>query len=234
MTDKDKTTGTEQDTSSGKTGQSSGGKSGSTSKDKGKLYTDAMIVKIKSDAAAEAGRLRKAAEVERDTFKQDLETITSRFDALEREQNESRLTEARGDPDQLRTYQREQTLKTRERQVEETLRDLTRREGQLKADRAEIDKDRGVVSVAYLAAKHGLDVEKLESFGITDPEALEKVAEELAVAGKPPETAEEKTAREAREAAGEEHLELDTGETTGRGEPTEQERLDARYPTMKK
>lgn len=234
MPDKDETKGTGQDTSSGKTGQSSGSKGGSTSKDKGKLYTDAQIVKIKSDSAAEAGRLRKAAEEERDTLKQDLQSTKSRLDALERETGESRLAEARaGGDDQLRIYQREEAVRKRERQADERDSDITRREGQVKADRAEVDKDKGIVSVAYVAAKHDLDPERLEKLGITDPEALEKVAEELAAAGKPPETEEEKTAREAREAAGEEKLELDTGEGSGSGEKTEQEKLDERYPTMK-
>ena len=89
MADKDGTK-ERKDTSSGKAGQSSSETKG-TSKDKGKLYTDADIVKMKSDAAAEAGRLRKAAELERDTLKQDLQSTNTRLDALEGATNESRL-----------------------------------------------------------------------------------------------------------------------------------------------
>lgn len=177
---RDETTKTGQDTSSGATGQSSGSKGGTTSKDKGKLYTDAQIAKIKSDAAAEAGRQRKAAEQERDSLKQELQTTTSRLDTLEREVNESRLAEARGDPDQLRAYQRDQATTRRERELADRERDLNRREEQLKTDRAELDKDRGVVSIAYVAAKHGLETEELESLGISDQDVLERVAEKLA------------------------------------------------------
>jgi len=213
----DETEGTAQDTSSGKTGQSSSSKSGSTSK-KGKLYTESAISKIKSDAAAEAGRLRKAAEQERDTLKQDLQSTTSRLDNLERDTNESRLAEARaGGDEHLLLYNREEAVKKRERQVEETLRDITRREGQVKADRTEVDKDKAVVSTAYIAAKHGLETEELESLGISDPEALEKVAEKLAkLKGGEGEG-------EGGEGEGEEEFMPDTGETTGSGEPTREQ-----------
>lgn len=213
MTSPDETTKTRQDNSTAAPGGSSGKGSGTTSKDKGKLYTDAAIQKIKSDAAAEAGRQRKAAEQERDTFKQDLQSTQSRLDALEREANESRLAEARGDPAQLRTYQREQTVVKRERQVEERDRDITRREGQIKTDRDDLDKDKRVVSIAYVAAKHGLETEELESLGISDLETLERVAEKLA-AVKPVET----TGEEEETPGGEEPLTPDSGATTGGAE----------------
>jgi len=179
----DETKNTGQDPSSGKTGQASGGKSGSTSK-KGKLYTDAEILKIKSDAAAEAGRLRKAAEQERDNLSQELQATKNRLDSLEKEVNESRLAEVRGDPEQLRLYQREEVLKKRERDLEERLSDLARREAQYKSDKAQLDKDKSVVSIAYIAAKHGLETEELESLGISDPDTLDRVAEKLATGRK--------------------------------------------------
>jgi len=206
----DETTRTGQDTSSGKPGQSSGSKGGTTSKDKGKLYSAAEIAKIKSDAAAEAGRQRKAAEQERDTLKQALQSTSSRLDAVEREVNESRLAEARGDPDQLRVYQREQAVTKRERDAEARDGDLTRREGQLKSDREEVDKDRGVVSIAYIAAKHGLETEELESLAISDHDTLERVAEKLAGA-KP----KEETGEEEEETPSGEAFVPDSGETTG-------------------
>ena len=212
----DETTKTGQDTSSGATGQSSGSKSGTTSKDKGKLYTDAQITKIKSDAAAEAGRRRKAAEQERDSLKQDLQSTTSRLDTLEREINESRLAEARGDPDQLRIYQREQATTRREREAADRERNLARREEQLKADRAEVDKDRGVVSIAYIAAEHGLETEELESLGISDHETLERVAVKLAaVKSKEPGAGEGEATPPSGEVT---ELSPDSGVTIGSGE----------------
>ncbi len=178
----DETKGAEQDTTSGKPGQSSDGKGGTTSKDKGRLYSAADIAKVISDAKSEAGRLQKAAEQARDSLTGQLQTVSKRLNELEKTEDESRLAEARGDPSQLRLYQREQAVKTRERAAEEKEGDLKNREGQLKTDRADVDKDKGVVSVAYLAAKHGLKTEDLESLGISDPEALERVAEQLAAA----------------------------------------------------
>lgn len=203
----------EQDTPSAGAGQSSGGKGGTTSKDKGKLYTVAEIDKIKSDSAAEAGRKRVAAEGERDSLTQDLESTRSRLDSLEKEVNESRLAEARNDPEALRIYQREQAIVKRERAVGDKERDVTSRESALKDERVAIDKDKSVVSIAYIAAKHGLDAEKLESFGISDPEALKKVAEELAAA-KPPEPGKGEGEGEGE---GEEEFTPDSGEGTGGG-----------------
>lgn len=220
----DETTGTEQGTTSGQSGQSSGSKGGTTSKDKGKLYSDAEITKIKSDAAAGAGRQRKAAEQERDTLKQDLQSATSRLDALEREQNESRLAEARGDPDQLRAYQREQDTKKREREAGDKEGDLVRREAQLKSDLDELAKDKGVVHIAYTAAEYGLDEEELKSLGISDPDTLDKVAEKLAAA-KGKGTGEGEGEGEGAEGGeggeGAEEFVPDSGEGTGAGgEPT--------------
>ena len=174
MADKDGTK-ERKDTSSGKAGQSSSETKG-TSKDKGKLYTDADIVKMKSDAAAEAGRLRKAAELERD---------------------------------------------------------MVRREGLLKADRADVDKDRGVVSVAYIAAKHGLKVEDLEDLGVTDPEALEKIAVKLeGTVSKGEDDKGDKGDKGDEGDKGGESLKIDSGESGGSGGKTDQEKLNERYPTM--
>lgn len=225
MMDETKKTG--QDTSSAGSGQSSGSKNGNTSKDKGKLLTDAQIQKIRSDAAAEAGRLRKAAEQERDSLKQELRSTQSRLDTLEKEVNESRLAEARGDPDQLRSYQREQAVAKREREVADQERDLARREQELKDERVAIDKDKGTVSIAYIAAQYGLETEELEALGISDHETLEKVAEKLSAGKK----AEGEGGEEGEKGEG---LKPDSSLGGGAGERTEEEKLKERYPTMYK
>ena len=206
--------GTEErkDTSSGQSGQSSSETKG-TSKSKGKVFTDAEITKIKSDTAAEAGRLRKAAEKERDTLKGDLQSTVSRLDSLERERDESRLAEAEagGNPDELRSYRREQAVTKRDRQVSDRERDLVRREEQLKSDRLAIDADKRVISIAYIAAKHGLETEELESLDISDPDTLEKVAEKLAAARPKTGEGEEETPGGETEEA----FVPDSGETIG-------------------
>jgi len=153
-----------------------------TPKDKGKNYTDAAIEKIKSDAAAMGqGRERKIADQEKSALTQELESTKSRLDALEREANETRYAEARaGGQETLSAYQKEQAFGKLQRELDDLKRDLARQQEQIKIDREEVDKDRHVVSVAYLAAKHGLETETLESLGISDPETLERVAEKLA------------------------------------------------------
>lgn len=206
MGDKDETKGTPSDESKGTPKDESKG----TPKDKGKLYTDAEIDKIKANAAAMGqGREKKVAEQEKSALTQELQSTKSRLDALEREMDESRLAEAKGEPAQMPVYQREQAVKKRERQADDREGDLTRREGQVKADREEVDKDRGVVSIAYIAAKHGLETEELEELGISDHEQLEKVAAKLAAA-KPKEPGEGEG-----EGEGEEEFTPDSGETAG-------------------
>ena len=224
MADKDETKGTPSDESTKGTPKD---ESKGTPKDKGKLYTEADIAKIKSDSAAMAqGRAEKTANQEKEALTQELQSTKSRLDALEAQGREARLAEARGDSTKMHAFQSEEALIARERQADDRDRDLTRREGQLKADREEVDKDKGVVSTAYLAAKHGLKVEDLEELGDLSPEALEKVAVKLAAA---------KPKGEGGEGGeGDESLKLDPGDGSGSGEPTEQQRLDARYPTMAK
>jgi len=211
MPTKDETTDNEQDTSSDKAGQSSAKKGGITSK--GKSYTDEQIAKIRSDAAAEAGRQRKAAEDKSKRLEGELQSVTSRLDSIERERNESLLAEARGDPDKLRNYQSEQTLSQRQREFEKRERDIIQREEQYKVDVEQLSKDRSVVSVAYVAAKHGLEPADLEDLGISDPDQLDKVAERIAARG----TAA-KTGGEGGEGGeDEDEFNPDSGDTLGGG-----------------
>ena len=177
----------------------------------------------------------------------ELQTTQGRLEALEAQVNEARLAESKGDPDKLAAYQRDHSVGQRERTVADKEKDLARREGLLKTDREELDKDRGVVSVAYIAAKHGLSVERLENLGISDLETLEKVAEEMKPAKPEEDEDADRQAYQALETDDEkaafvkahpdfesEALKLDSGDGSGSGERTEKERLDDRYPTMKK
>ena len=222
-------------------------------KDKGKLYTTAAIDKIKSDAAAMAqGRAEKVAEGVKTALTEELDANKRRLDALEATAKESRVAQARGDPAAMRLFQREEGIDKRERDVETKERDLARREGQVKTDRETMDAEKSVFSVAYIAAKHGIAPEVLEDLGIKDPEALEKVAVQLAAGTKPEGKGKEDALKQEYEAletdqakaafveahpgfsaeGGEFHA--DSGDDSGKGEPTEQQRLDERYPSMAK
>ena len=157
-----------------------------TPKNKGKNYTDAEIEKIKSDAASMGhGREKKVADQEKAVLTQELESTKSRLDALEREATEARYADAKaGGPEALTAYQKEQGAGKLQRELDDLKRELNRREEQLKVDREAVDKDKHTISVASLAAKHGLETDELESLGINDTEALERVAIKLA-AGRP-------------------------------------------------
>lgn len=178
------TTNPSKGSTSGQSGQTSGKGGGTTSKKEGKLYTTADIEKIKSDAITPIGREKKAAEEKAANLERTLTTTKSRLDDLERERDESRLAEARGDPAALKIYQREQAIIRRERDVEAKETDVQTREAALKTERESIDGDKHKVNLAYIAAKHGIDQDELEGLGIRDAEALEKVAEKIAAKAK--------------------------------------------------
>lgn len=208
------TTKTGQGTSSAKVGQSSDGKGGTTSKKpEGKFYTTADIEKIKSDAITPVGREKAAAERERDELRKQNQSISQRLEAVEKEQNDNRLAEARGDPKALQIYQREQTLAKREREVATKESDVQSREAALKTEREAIDGDKHKVNIAYIAAKHGIDQDELESLGIKDADALEKVAEKLSASKGG--AGEGEGGGEAGEGTGEADYQPDSGEGAG-------------------
>jgi len=70
------------------------------------------------------------------------------------------------------------------------LKGLKRKKKLSKEAQAELDKDKGVISIAYIAAKHGLETQELEELGISDVDVLDKIATKLAAA-KPKEEAKE-------------------------------------------
>ena len=222
MSDKDDTKGTPADASERNSKDDS---KGTPKKDTGKLYTQAAIDKLKSDAAAMAqGRAEKTASQEKTALTSELQSTQSRLDALEAQVNEARLAEVRGDPEKLTAYQRDQATTQRERRAADQEKDIARREGLLKADREDLDKARGTTAIATIAAKHGLAPERLEKLGISDLETLEKVAEEMKPAPVKDESGKDDEGK----------LNLDSGDGSGSGESTEQERLNERYPTMAK
>jgi len=249
MSDKDETKGTPGTNPNGTPKDDS---KGTPKKDKGKLYTVAQIDKLKSDAAAMGqGRAEKVANQEKEALTSELQSTKGRLDALEAQERETRLAEARGDATKMHAFQSEEALAKERRQVEEDRKDLTRQQGQLKTAQEELKQGQGTMSVAYIAASHGLKVEDLEEFSDLSPEALEKLAVKLAAAagGKGKGEDADRQAYQAletdaeREAFVEAHPDFepeggefqpDSGEGSGQGELTEKQRLDQRYPTMAK
>ena len=162
----------------------SGSEAGTTSDKKGKTFTEEQVQKSLSDAKAEFGRERVTLTKERDALKSDLESTTSRLGDLEKRINETELEGIRDNPELLKAYQQRQDLGTKAKALEVKERELAQREAQIKADVDTIASERKGATVASTAVKYGLNIEVLDSLGVDDPEALDKVAAAI-VAGKP-------------------------------------------------
>lgn len=185
-------------------GTPSSKKASETSKDKGKLFTAEQITKIISDAKAEEGRKWKPIELERDQLKTEVGNLTNRVGEIEQANRAKAQEEAREsqDPKVLVLFNRETEVADRERKAQAREDATTRGEAQLKADREAFETETGATMLTVIAQKYNLEPSRLEALGITDRVALDKVASEIATAGKPPETEEEKTERERVEAEG--------------------------------
>ncbi len=153
-----------------------------TSDKKGKTFTEAQHSKILSDTKAEFGRERAALTKERDSLKSQVESASSRLDALERQISEVELEGIRENPELLKAYQQRQDLGKKMKDLDIKERELAQREAQVRADSEAIKADREGAIVARVAVKHGLNIQQVESWGITDEEALDKIAGDFAKA----------------------------------------------------
>ncbi len=180
-------------------------------KDKGEVLTPEAKQKLISDAKAEEGRRWKQVEVERDQLKNEVGTLTTRLDDIETSQRARAYEEARSDPsgNAIRAVQAEESVRAREKKMQEREAEANRREAQLKADRDTFNTESGESMVSIVAARHGVDLERLTKLGITDKAALESVAADMkanapATETKPEElTDEQKAAKAEAEEKGE-------------------------------
>lgn len=162
-------------------GQSSSkDKSAETSNKKGVLYTDEQIAKIRSDAAAKAGRERKALEVERDELnerfqeqKEELEELRQRLDSFsERDIGD--------DPLKKRAYDKTKTLEQAERRLREKERELLRKEKELASKLDEFRSEQFNLVKASLSKEYGMTIEEIDDLGIRDLDILKKVVPRIA------------------------------------------------------
>ena len=149
------------------------------------------------EARTEAGRKWKPVEQERDQLKTQLETLTSRLETIENQNRSRAYKEAEGDTGAMALFNRDESLSKRERDLNTRETEVSRRELQVKADGDDLATRSQAILIPTVAAKHGIEASELEGLGITDEAAVEKVAAKLA--GKKPETEEEKATREAKE-----------------------------------
>ena len=179
----DETEKAEQDTSK----ETPGSGDTITPDEKGKTFTEAQVTKKLSDAKAAAGREQKklteqieAANAVSESLRQNAEIINGKLTALQQQIDEAELDKARDDPQLLNLYQRKHDLETRATTLEERERKVVTGEAQLKADKEAIASAKAETTVARVAIKYHLNIEDLSDLGITDEEALEKVAAKLA------------------------------------------------------
>lgn len=217
----DETEGTTQDV------KTSGSEDTTTPDEKGKTFTEQQVTKKVSDLKAVAGREQKkltdqieAANAVSESLRQDAEVINGKLTALQRQIDDAELDKARDDPALLNLYQRKQDLEARATTLEERERKVATGEVQLKADKDAIAEAKRESMVVKVAVKYHLNIEDLSDLGITDEEALEKVAAKLA-GGKP--------AKKDKDAG---DLEPDSGLTSGGEHTPTVEELDKMTPAQ--
>jgi hypothetical protein len=196
--------------------KTSDGEPTSTSDKKGKTFTEQEVTKTISDLKAAHGREQKRLTDQLEAARQDTEATNQRLTELQRRIDEAELDKARDDPALLKLYQERQELQKEKATIEEEKRNLQRDRVQLDADKQAVTEAKKDAMVVNVALKHHLNIKDLADLGITDEEALDKVAARIA-AGKP-------------KKAGEEEKELEPDSALGSGEkgtPTmeEQEKM---------
>ncbi len=144
---------------------------GSTSAE-GQVLTEAQIAKLRSDAAAEAGRQRKAAELERDAAKQQLDEMKARLEELETAKREADLEKYKGDPAKLEAYQKETQLTEKERKLIALEREIARRDALIKEKEEKLTKAEKEAQLREVATKHGITLDEVKELGV-DPAVLD-------------------------------------------------------------
>jgi len=190
-------------------GQSSPAGPGSTSTvEEPKTHTTSQVTKLLSDSLAEAGRAKKAVEVERDSLKSQLATVNTSLKDLEeaKDQLQKDMDElSKDDPDKAKLAQR--------------LKELDASLKSLKADRSKLEAEKlehgetvklatetlAEIAIWEIGAKYNLDPVMLKSLNLP-VDQTEAVAKSIGTVPKPePPT---------------ETLIPDSGVTSGGGEPT--------------
>lgn len=156
--------------------------------------------KLKSDAEASAGRAKEltTTKTDRDNLKGQVETLNTRLEALETATRNAALAEAQksGDSGALTLFNKTDSLNQRERAIIDRESKVKQRELQVQADEEESGRTKATLTIPKIVAKYKLDEAgqtHLEELGITDEEALDKIAARMAATGALPETETEET-----------------------------------------
>lgn len=203
------------------------------------IYTQNQADELIHAAKSESGRLQKDAEIERDGFKTKAEKAESEFEDIQVERNKlqadiENLTS--GDPAKFDLIKRDKELREAQHVLKTATADLAT-EKKASDERVKTANDTLLEIAIWEVATDfkGGDPVRLKnlcaSLGVTDEAKLREVAGNIweKAEAKAPEKKAEGEDGEAKE-----KLNLDSGESKGGGKMTEQEAMDALYPSMAK
>ena len=203
----------------------------SSTEEEPRLYTQKQLDDLVHMAKSEAGRDRKALEVERDQFKSKAEKLETQITDIqtERDKLQSDLEEmSADDPKKFDIIKRDRELREQQRINQAKADELAETE-KASAEKIRIASETMLeINIWEIAAEYkSSDPVKLKdlcsTFGATSEEQIRKVADTMWEKENPA----PKTEAEKQEA-----LKLVSGKTSGGGEPTEEDRLKSRYPSM--
>ncbi len=212
-TDPKDTSGVTQDTSEGTKGTS----------EQPETFTKDSQEKAVSDALSKAGRDAKSITDKTSKAEKLLENaqgIMDKAKAKQQQDDEAELEAAKGDNERLSALQERQAHRGTKSELAESKRELSDRDERLKlidGEKAEATKESSAREIATRLDVDANSLVKLAKLTDGSKEAIEEIASSL------PKKGETKPS-----------LKLDPGGVTGGGEKSEQQKLDDRYPTMKK
>ncbi len=108
--------------------------------------------------------------------RQSYESTTAELTALRRQIDDAEAERYKDDPTQLSLYERQRKQRERDAALAAREKTIAQREAKIKADEEEVAKIKTDAVIAKLTAKYKLPENSLSGLGITDPEALAKVA----------------------------------------------------------
>jgi len=202
-------------------GQAPGGDEDTSAK--AKTYSQDEVNKMLRDEKAAAGRKQvdlakqvQTLSTERATLQNELNSTRTRLDAVEATIEASEADAARDNPDMLRLYQERKTLRAKEQSLQTDRAKLDAERSQLDQERQEFQQWQHQRMIEDVSKAYGVSAETLANLGLTDREAVERVAQALKSQGTAADTDSTSSA-------------ADSGITLGGGRvlsPEELEKLD--------
>jgi len=203
-------------------------KPGSTSEPETPTLTETQAkdreTKAVSDALATAGRTatkltqrETAVKAQEDSFKERQDALNAR----EKELNDRDERGFEGNAEAITSVKAKAQLRADQRQLADDKRELTRDKAQHQADIEATNASKKEIEIWEIAQRHGVDANALKELNLDTPEQIESVAKAMA-AGKAKKSTDTESDKEP-----------DSLKTKGGGELSDDQKLKARYPTMK-